>query len=460
MLWTEAQQLSEEWRSGLVGPGAFFELVEAEVTGAVVPVFAQRPRSLVEVVHRAASHGDKMFATNGSVTITYAELVDTVTAAAAHLTREHGVGPGDRVALAGAVSLEHLVTLLAVTATGAVAVTMNPAWTEAERRHAVALTRPVLVLADATFDDPAARGGPPVIAMDTVPIDSTPGTTKGPVTTNRADGRAEEVIDEDDPFAIVFTSGTTGRAKGAVLSHRNAIHFALAAAATSAVHSIVHELPTASDGPPIVIASAPLFHVSGLLGQLVNSLMWGTGMVVAPPGRWQAVTHLELTERHRVTSWSLVPTQLTRLLEHPDFATFDLTSLQMIGGGGASFAPHLLRRTAAALPHVSMAVRIGYGMTETAGTVSMLQPPVADARQSSVGPPVAGTEIEIEMATATRCTTARSVRSGCAARRCSSGTGRTRPRPTPASTPTAGTPRATSGAATVSTCSSRVACAT
>jgi acyl-CoA synthetase (AMP-forming)/AMP-acid ligase II len=135
--------------------------------------------------------------------------------------------------------------------------------------------------------------------------------------------------------------------------------------------------------------------VSGLLGQLTNSACWGATVVVPPPGRWDETTHLELTEQHRVTSWSIVPTQLWRLIDHPRLDEFDLTSLTMVGGGGAMFAPELLKQTEARLPHVTASLRVGYGMTETAGTLTLLQPMEAETRRASVGTPVAGAEVEI-----------------------------------------------------------------
>jgi len=238
-----------------------------------------------------------------------------VAAIAATLRQRHGVRPGARVALAGEFTIDHALTLWAVAATGAIVVAINPHATDDERAHAVALTEPVLTLSGPAFAELVASSDTP----DQQPTDAT-----------------DVVIDEDDPFAIVFTSGTTGRPKGATLSHRNTVHFSLAAAATSAVRSIVHQLP-ASASPATVIGSAPLFHVSGLLGQLTNGAFWGMTIVVPPPGRWDGTTHLELSERHRVTSWSIVPTQLWRLIDHPHLHDYDLSALEMVGGGGATF---------------------------------------------------------------------------------------------------------------------------
>ena len=215
-----------------------------------------------------------------------------------------------------------------------------------------------------------------------------------------------------------------------------------------------------------MIASAPLFHMSGLLGQLVNAVAWGITLVVPPPGRWDASTHLALTERHRVTTWSIVPTQLWRIVEHPDLDRFDLSSLETIGGGGATFPPELLRRTAERLPGVGAGVRVGYGMTEASGTLTLLLPPVTDADLASVGGAVAGAEVEVRdpegHALAAR---ARSGRSGVAAPACSWATGATTTPPGRSSTATAGTPPATTDASgprptAARACSSRAGCAT
>lgn len=387
--WTQPDELDAAWHDGLLGPGKIFELVEEDVLGQILPVFAQRPRSVPEILERAAAHGDRDYLIGPERTVTFAEAPGAAARLAATLATEYGVKPGDRVALAGGFSVEHALAVWGIAAAGAVAVTMNPRWTASELAHGCALAGPVLALVDPDVID-RLPAGIAAHTFDQVVTQSDSGREPGGIA-------PPVVVDEDDPFVIVFTSGTTGGPKGATLSHRNAVHFSMAAAATSAVHSIVHEVP-ASPGPSRVLGSSPLFHVSGLLGQLTNAAFWGQTLVLAPLGRWDETTHLELTERHGVTTWSIVPTQLWRLVDHPRLHEFDLSALANIGGGGASFAPELLRRTAERIPQAATALRVGYGMTETAGTVSMLQPPVPDGQDGSVGTAVAATEIEIRHA--------------------------------------------------------------
>lgn len=387
LTWTQPELLDDAMRAALVGPGAPFELVREEVLGASVDVFALRSRSVGELITAAEKHGDRAYLTGESI-ITFAELPGAVGIAAARLAAA-GVSPGDRVVLSGPTSVSLCRTALGVAALGGVLVVVNPSWTVSELAHVLAATEPALVVGD---DGPLGR-------VRETGVMSLDGSTMSFEELYAGDDPAPlpfASVDEDDPFAIVFTSGTTGRPKGAVLTHRNAVHFCLSNAATAFVNRLVSGVESPSSGyPQTVIAASPMFHISGLFGQLVNTLAWGIAVVVAPPGRWDETVHLELTQRHHVTGWSLVPTQLWRLVEHPEFARYDVSSLESVGGGGATFEPELLRTVAERIPHVSTGMRVGYGMTECTGTFTMLQPPFEAASLATVGGAVAGAEVTI-----------------------------------------------------------------
>ena len=147
--WTEPDALDQEWKDALLGPGAIFELVDEQVLGAAVPVFAQRPRSLPEVLARAAAaQGDRPFLIGPSTTVTFAEAPELAERIALGLRDAFGVAPGDRVALAGGVSVDHAMVLWGLAAAGAVAATLNPSWTTTELGRALEVAAPVLVVGD------------------------------------------------------------------------------------------------------------------------------------------------------------------------------------------------------------------------------------------------------------------------------------------------------------------------
>ncbi|HUS62644.1 MAG TPA: class I adenylate-forming enzyme family protein, partial [Acidimicrobiales bacterium] len=195
----------------------------------------------------------------------------------------------------------------------------------------------------------------------------------------------------DDPVVILFTSGTTGRSKGAVLSHRIFVHCAMSSALLGATTT----MPGATVDPgtrPAMILAAPFFHVSGSL-PLSTGPSFGTTLVFPPLGAWSETVHLRMTEEHRITTWSGVPTQYWRLLQHPEFDSFDLSSLRSLGGGGAVFPPELHRLVAEKLPHVR--VGQGFGMSETLGSGTRLHGSYVTDHPASVGVIEPTCEVEV-----------------------------------------------------------------
>ncbi len=390
--WSEDERLDPEQRAGLTGPGAPFEMVEEEVLGTPMRVFARRPTSMRQALEVAAGRfGDQPFLIFPDRTFTYATMLDPVAAVAAGLQERYGVGPGDRVAVASANCAGHALVAWATLCLGATVVELNGWWTGPEMLHGIGLTRPKAVFGDRR-------------RLERIP----PGSVDVPVVCFEDDlddleasGRGRplppDTISEDDPLCILFTSGTTGRPKGAVLSHRAHIHMMMQAALQGVVGAILEPASTSSQtpaGPGCSIGVSPMFHISGFSVALIGGALVGSTIVYLPPGRWDPERHLEMTEAHRATTWSLVPTQLWRLLEHPRFGDFDLSSLRRIGGGGSTFQPELWRQVRERLPGLDR-MGTGYGMTETCGAGTHQDGRAALEHPDAVGAPVPGYEISV-----------------------------------------------------------------
>ena len=205
----------------------------------------------------------------------------------------------------------------------------------------------------------------------------------------------EVAIDEDDPFMILFTSGTTGRPKGATLTHRNLVHMGSAMAYGRAVTMLLNNIPPpAPDAPPPAsICATPFFHISGTAPLFMTGSRFGSSLVFPPPGRWDPEVHLRLTADHRVSAWSGVPTQFWRMLEHPDFDSFDLSCLTMVSSGGAPYPPELMRVLNEKIPSANLSN--GYGMSESMGAGTLLSGERYFTHRESVGAPYPTLEVQI-----------------------------------------------------------------
>ena len=198
----------------------------------------------------------------------------------------------------------------------------------------------------------------------TLGVDDLRRAVSGTVGTGPSDAIVASPDGEDDPAVILFTSGTTGHPKGAVLTHRGVI------ANQQNLLAVTGRLPTDPDpAAATALLAVPLFHLGGL--NLMMTTLLSGGTLVLLEGRFDAGEVLALMERERVTAWSAVPTMVQRVLDHPGFATTDLSSVRSVGVGGAPVSAELRARAAAALPNLRSGVTVAYGLTEASGTVSM-----------------------------------------------------------------------------------------
>jgi acyl-CoA synthetase (AMP-forming)/AMP-acid ligase II len=391
--WHDDDQLTPEQRTALSGFGAPFERTVEDVLGAPVEVFVQRPRNLVQVLRDAvAQFGDRPYLFFPDETVTFSELPARSAAYAAVLADEYGVGKGDRVAFASANSLPYALAEWATVALGGIIVGLNGWWTGPELAYGVQLTTPKVLFGDEARLDRLAEVG---ITNGDVPM--VPFATLVEQVAARADTRADlpdVAIDEDDPFMILFTSGTTGRPKGATLTHRNLVHMGSAMAFGRAVTMLLNGIVPSPDAPPPAsICATPFFHISGTAPLFMTGARFGSTLIFPPPGRWDPGTHLQLTAEHRVSAWSGVPTQFWRMLEHPDFDSFDLSSLTLVSSGGAPFPPELMRVLNEKIPTAQLSN--GYGMSESMGAGTLLSGARYATHRESVGAPYPTIEVQI-----------------------------------------------------------------
>ena len=180
-------------------------------------------------------------------------------------------------------------------------------------------------------------------------------------------------VDEDDITGIFYTSGTTGRSKGATLTHRQVIanlqnQFVLGTAAGLASGAAPAELSGTGQAAALLIV--PLFHTTGCHSTMVLNYAAGAKLVLMPPGRFEPELAMRIIQDEKVTSIGGVPTIMWRIIESPRLAKFDLSSVTRIGYGGAPAAPELVQRIAEVFPNAKSGLSTAYGLTETASVAT------------------------------------------------------------------------------------------
>jgi len=349
----------------VTGPGAPFEIVEAVVAGRRQKVWKSAPPSLRALFAAARARGDATFLVYEDERWSFADVMRKVDALAAALVRDYGVAPGDRVAIAMRNYPEWVVAFAAITSIGAISVSLNAWWTTEELDYALRDSGSRVAVADA---ERVARIAPRLesLALRIVAVRAQgalpPGAARWEDVVREGDALPEVDVAPDADATILYTSGTTGHPKGAVSTHRAVLSALLAFAARAAVNAAMGGGPPAGHPyRPCFILVVPLFHVTGCVPVMLSCFAAGHELVMMY--KWDPARALELIERERVTHFVGVPTQSWDLLECPDFARRDTSSLVNVGGGGAPAPPELVRRVdrsfATARPN------IGYGMTET-----------------------------------------------------------------------------------------------
>ena len=353
----------------LTSPGAPFEISLTNVFGLSTKVFVNAPNNLREVFLRGRANGDDPFIVYEDETYSFEQVMSSVDALGAALISRYNVKPGDRVAVAMRNYPEWIVAFAAIVSAGAVSVSMNSWWTEDELAYAIEDSGATVLIADDERLDRCVDACER-LAVQTIGVRMkssrsgvdmwtdvvVPGTPLPPVT-----------ITPDMDATILYTSGTTGRPKGAVSTHRAICQALMAFQCRGAIDVVRQDSAAASvqatglAPKPSFILIVPLFHVTGCVPVMLSC--FGAGLKLVIMYKWDPEKALELIERERISNFVGVPTQSWDLVNHLRFADFDTSALRYVGGGGAP-AP------AALVAKVSQSVKsggpgLGYGMTET-----------------------------------------------------------------------------------------------
>jgi long-chain acyl-CoA synthetase len=390
----------------LTAPGGPFSSTETEIRGVPMRVFDSAPANMRALWEMSVLHGDKTYIVYEDERYTYAEIDAQVRALAHLLSETHGVGRGDRVALAMRNYPEWVIGYWATVSLGAAVVGMNAWWTGIEMEFGLTDSQPKVMIAD---DERLERVIPHletvrkqaplhIIAVRSereLPDNATRWTDV--VLSDQAPvGLPAAEIDPDDDACIFYTSGTTGFPKGAQLTHRGSVHnimhlvfwsLVVGSADAKAIAAGDLEAPTNAPEPPeqtVFMAPTPLFHVTACNCILHPATMAGGRIVLTY--KWDPARALELIEREKVNNFSGVPTMSRELLTHPDWNTRDTSSLRGMGGGGAALQPDLVEKIDKSL--AQGAPSTGYGLTETHGIVTANASRFFLAKPASCGPVV------------------------------------------------------------------------
>jgi acyl-CoA synthetase (AMP-forming)/AMP-acid ligase II len=372
-----------EVRAQLTSPGQTYEMQVAEVGGVSFTTWKYAPTNLVEILGQSSKYGTREFIVHEGQRVTFAEHFALAATMASRLI-EHGIGPGDRVAIAARNLPQSIVTFWGALAAGAIVAPLNAWWTSEELAYGLNDSGATVLILD---EERLARLRKQFNNLEhlrhivVISDDPTHGAELGkPHDVISLHGYAEFLgpvnphatlpavsIDPDDDATIFYTAGTTSKPKGAVATHRNSVVSVMSLGFANESRDLAAGVDY-REAREISLLNIPLFHVTGALAGLVAHTAAGGTLLTMR--HFDACRALALIERERATTIGGVPTIVQQLLAHPDFAKFDLSSVRSVSYGGAPVPENLPARIRAALPRALASN--SYGLTETSALVAQI----------------------------------------------------------------------------------------
>ncbi len=357
--------------AAITAPGGQLAVGKAVIRGAEYPVFEHAPPSLREFLgFFLPAHGAKEFVVFDGERLSFADIQAQATRIAGMLQHRYGIAKGDRVTIAMRNYPEWITSFMGAMMIGAIVVPMNAWWKTDELAYGLKDSGSRIAIVD---EERLRRVAD--IADLKIPLVA--------VRTSKsvADGFGADTLDAaleaspaspwylppiypEDDATIMYTSGSTGAPKGAVSTHRAIVAGTLNYLVQGlSMLQLAQAQGIALPEQQVMLLNVPLFHITGSVPVMLVSVAIGRKLVIMH--KWDAGEALRLIEKERCTYFVGVPTMSLELMQHPDRAKYDLSTLVDIAGGGAPRPAEHVGRLAEAFPGKNPA--IGYGLTETNG---------------------------------------------------------------------------------------------
>ena len=403
--WTKPEgwpaKTREECRDIVTAPGERFEMETIDIRGVPTRVWKNAPENLRVIAMAAHLYSDREFVIYEDERVTYGAWFKAV-ATLAHELQARGVEKGDRVALAMRNLPEWPVAFFAAVTVGAICVPLNAWWTGEELAYGLDNSGTKVLICDDERWERIAPHRSEIPSLETVFVSRAQSALEGVQSLESVIGTPNEFADlpqkalpeveiaADDDATIFYTSGTTGRPKGALGTHRNLCTNILSSGYNGAVAVLRRGEEIPEPQPKTGLTVIPLFHVTACSAGLMGNIAAGNKLIFMH--KWDPIKAFEIIEREKVNATGGVPTIAWQLIEHPARKNYDLSSLEAVAYGGAPSAPELVRKIHeefGALPGN------GWGMTETMATVTGHSSEDYLNRPDSCGPPVAVADLKI-----------------------------------------------------------------
>ena len=351
--------------------------LEARFGDRVVPAFCERPNNVwAMIAEAAAANPDGEALVCGERRMSWREVAEQSARISAGF-RQLGLEPDDRVAVLLGNRIEFALTMFAAAHAGLVTVLLSTRQQKPEIAYVLADCGAKLLVHEAALADRLPAASEMAAVAHRIAVDDDPRLSRFSVLADH-DPAEPEQVGEEDTAMILYTSGTTGRPKGAMLAHCNLVHSAMVFVSGLELTALDRSL-----------AAVPLAHVTGVVANIMTMARCGGALIILP--EFKAAEYLKVAARERITCTLMVPAMYNLCLLQPDFESCDLSCWRIGGFGGAPMPIATIERLGAKLPGLKLVNC--YGATETTSPSTMMPGELTAGHIDSVGLPCPGAVI-------------------------------------------------------------------